>query len=318
MNVTENGVPRSVALMGIGKIARDQHIPSIANSPDWVLAATVSSRSGVDGVENYKDIESLLAARPDIEVISLCMPPQPRFTSALKAIAAGRHVMLEKPPGATTAECLALEAAAREKGVSLFATWHSREAATVEIAADWLRGKQLKRLTITWREDVRRWHPGQAWIWQAGGLGVFDPGINALSIMTRILAEAVHVAKADLYFPENCETPIAADLTFAHPGGADVTANFDFRQTGHQTWNIEAETTDGTLLLSEGGGELSLGGAPMQRGRASSLNDEYPRLYARMAELIRSKGIDMDIRPLVHVADAFLLGRRIAVEPFVE
>ena len=35
-----------------------------------------------------------------------------------------------------------------------------------------------------------RWHPGQEWIWQAGGFGVFDPGINALSIVTRILPRA--------------------------------------------------------------------------------------------------------------------------------
>jgi D-galactose 1-dehydrogenase len=42
-------------------------------------------------------------------------------------------------------------------------------------------------VNVIWREDVRVWHPGQDWIWQPGGLGVFDPGINALSIITHIL-----------------------------------------------------------------------------------------------------------------------------------
>ena len=38
-----------IALVGIGKIAVDQHVPAIAGSPDWELAATVS-RHGQWGV----------------------------------------------------------------------------------------------------------------------------------------------------------------------------------------------------------------------------------------------------------------------------
>ena len=99
-----------VALAGIGKIARDQHIPAITASPDWELAAAVSRHATVDGVEAYEDFGAMLEARPDIGVVSLCMPPVPRFDYARAAIAAGRHVMLEKPPGATLSECHALEA----------------------------------------------------------------------------------------------------------------------------------------------------------------------------------------------------------------
>ena len=164
-----------IALAGIGKIARDQHIPALAASDDWELAATVSRHATVEGVQSYDDFSAMLAARPDIEVVSLCMPPVPRFDYARAAIAAGRHVMLEKPPGATLSECHALEAMARKAGVSIYATWHSREAAMVATAKAWLAGKRLESLVVTWKEDVRKWHPGQTWIWQAGGLGVFDP-----------------------------------------------------------------------------------------------------------------------------------------------
>jgi len=95
-----------IALVGIGKIARDQHIPAIADHPRFRLAATVSGSGGIEGVENYETIDALLAQCPDIKVVSLCMPPVPRFAAARAAIAAGRHVMLEKPPGATVAEVL--------------------------------------------------------------------------------------------------------------------------------------------------------------------------------------------------------------------
>src|SRR3546814_14231220 len=91
--------------------------------------------------------------------------------------------MLEKPPAATTTEISALADHARARGVTLFATWHSREAAGVAGARDWLSDKRIRAAHIRWKEDIRRWHPGQEWILDAGGFGVFDPGINALSIL---------------------------------------------------------------------------------------------------------------------------------------
>jgi len=90
------GGAMKLALVGIGKIARDQHVPSIAASPDWDLAATVSRQGTVEGVEAFSDFKTMLAARPDIGVISLCLPPVPRFDYAQAALLAGRHVMLEK------------------------------------------------------------------------------------------------------------------------------------------------------------------------------------------------------------------------------
>ncbi|MBU4529522.1 MAG: Gfo/Idh/MocA family oxidoreductase [Alphaproteobacteria bacterium] len=307
-----------VALAGIGKIARDQHIPAITASPDWELAATVSRHATVDGVESHDDFGAMLEARPDIGVVSLCMPPVPRFDYARAAIAAGRHVMLEKPPGATVSECHALEAMARAAGVSIYATWHSREAAMVATAKAWLEGKRLESLIVTWKEDVRKWHPGQTWIWQAGGLGVFDPGINALSIVTEILADPIHLTASELFIPENCETPIAATLAFAHPHGAQVSAEFDFRKEGDQFWNIAIRTDQGSLVLSEGGATLEIDGVSQTDAAGDALKGEYPRLYARMANLVRAGGVDMDLAPMAHVADAFLLGKRITVEPFVE
>ena len=76
--------PRSsamkIALVGIGKIARDQHVPALAASHDWSLAATVSRQGSVDGVQAFDDFGSMLEARPDISTVSLCLPPVPRFS----------------------------------------------------------------------------------------------------------------------------------------------------------------------------------------------------------------------------------------------
>lgn len=298
----------NICLVGIGKIARDQHVPSIAASDDWTLAATVSRAGTVDGVPAYTEFDAMLAERTDIPVISLCLPPVPRFDYAAKAIAAGRHVMLEKPPGATLAEVHALQAMAVEAGVTLFATWHSRAAKAVQPAKAWLADKTVTKAHITWKEDVRKWHPGQDWVFDPGGMGVFDPGINALSIITEILPFDMHLKGADLQFPANRDTPIAADLTFSD----DVSATFDWRQTGPQTWDIAVETTDGSLVLHDGGTRLLIDGVDQDTGDIG----EYPALYAQMAGLVDAGAMDVDLRPLVHVADAFTLGKRLTVDPF--
>lgn len=299
---------QKIALVGIGKIARDQHVPALANSPDWELAATVSRAGSVHGIESYTDFAEMLAARPDIGMVSLALPPMPRFAYAEAALKAGRHVMLEKPPGATLAEVHALTALAASRGLSLYATWHSRMAHGVAPAKAWLADKTVTRAHITWREDVRKWHPGQDWVFEPGGMGVFDPGVNALSILTEILPAPVHLTGATLTFPANRQTPIAAALTFS--GG--VTADFDWRQEGPQTWDIAVETTAGTLTLRMGGSQLTTSDGLTAQGP----DHEYPRLYAQMAALVRDRKSDVDLAPMTHVADALTLGRRDVTEAF--
>lgn len=298
----------NICLVGIGKIAIDQHVPAIAGSDAWHLAATVSRSGTVEGVHGYTDLDRMLSDRPDISVISLCLPPVPRFDYAAKAIAAGRHVMLEKPPGATLAEIHALHAMAQKAGVTLFATWHSRAAKAVQPAKEWLSDKTVLRAHITWKEDVRKWHPGQEWVFEPGGMGVFDPGINALSIITEILPFEMRLKEATLTYPENRDTPIAADLTWSD----NVTAEFDWRQTGPQSWNIVVETDAGTLEVKDGGTRMMVDGTEVETGALG----EYPALYAHMRSLVESGASDVDLRPMVHVADAFTLGKRLTTDPF--
>lgn len=301
-----------LALAGVGKIARDQHIPSVAAGSDFELKAAISRHGKIEGIENFEDFDAFLSKRPGIRAVSLCTPPEVRFDMARKAIATGHDVLMEKPPATTLGEAEALADLAREAGVTLFATWHSRFALGVAPAKAWLADKAIRSISIVWKEDVRRWHPGQAWIWEPGGFGVFDPGINALSILTEIVPGRVLVEKASLSFPANRKQPIAADIAMRTLSDAPVSAVFDWRQEGPQTWDITVETDQGTLRLSKGGAELFIDGIENTAGP----DREYAGIYERFAALIRARQSDVDFQPLRLVADAFLCAERLEVEAF--
>jgi predicted dehydrogenase len=302
------------AIVGLGKIARDQHLPSIAASDAFELIAVASPHSTLEGVPCFQNIEALLKAVPDVAAVALCTTPQVRYEAARRALEQGCHVLLEKPPGATISEVHALVELAQQRRVSLFASWHSRFAPAVEPARAWLATRRISGVSVVWKEDVRVWHPGQHWIWKGGGLGVFDPGINALSILTRIIPSRLLLLEAELSYPSNCETPIAARLLLADSRRTPIRAELDFRQTGPQSWDIEIETSDGLLSLSMGGSVMRVNGELVK----TPDSQEYPRLYAHFATLVRDRSIDVDLAPFELVADALMCGRHLTLDPFEE
>jgi predicted dehydrogenase len=303
-----------IGLVGLGKIARDQHLPAIAATADAELVAVASRNASAEGFAHYPDIDAMLAGEPGLDAVVLCQPPQVRFDSARRALEAGKHVVLEKPPGATVREVEALAAIAENRGVTLFASWHSRYGAGVATARDWLRGRTLRGVTITWKEDVRHWHPGQAWIWQPGGFGVFDPGINALSILTEIVREPILVTDAELEVPTNRQAPIAASLRMRTVAGMPIEAKFDWRQTGPQSWDISVLTEGASMMLSHGGNRFSIDGIPQPLEEES----EYSSMYRHFVALVRSRRSDVDTAPLQLVADAFLCGRHCPTDAFAD
>lgn len=306
--------PIPIGIVGCGKIARDQHLPAIAASEAFEAVAVADPAIKHERLPSYTGLPHLIAAHPDISAVALCMPPRFRAAAAREAIAAGLHVLLEKPPCATVAEAEELARLAQAAGATLFTAWHSQEAAAVRAVRDLLAERSISSVRITWKEDVRVWHPGQEWIWEPGGFGVFDPGINALSILTALLPGEVQLRSAELEIPANCATPIAARLELDADGGIPITAEFDFRQTGPQSWDIDIETTGGTLRLTHGGNRLEVNGTV----RPLSAEAEYAALYDRFATLIQTDKSDVDLAPLRLVEDALARGRPIGVEPFEE
>jgi predicted dehydrogenase len=304
--------PIRIAIIGFGKIAADQHVPAIAGNPRLELVAT-SSRSGQGVGTLFTDWRELIRSVADLDAVAITTPPEPRHEIARECLLAGLHCLLEKPPAATLSEIHELACLADAEQRTLYASWHARHHPAVDAAARALAGKRIASMHIRWHEDVRKWHPGQRWIWEPGGFGVFDPGINALSIATRIIPGSLFVRQAELDIPANAQTPIAARVTFGSPeADGAIDADFDWRRSEGEEWTIAIRTADGVdLRLEDGGAWLTID------GQAQTFDDpgEYPDIYRQFVERIDERRSDVDVAPFRLVADALMLGRRSEVEP---
>jgi D-galactose 1-dehydrogenase len=302
---------RRIGLIGLGKIARDRHIPTIAAHAAFELVAVADPHGDLSqyGVAAFASHADMLSAVPDLDSVAICTPPGVRFRIALDAIAAGKDVLLEKPPAATIAELSLLRSAAERAGRVVFAAWHSQHNEAVTTARSMLATETVAKVTVIWKEDIEQYHPGQAWLWRAGGFGVFDPGVNALSILSRILPQNPQVRGAELFIEDGAETPIAAHLDLgieALPGSCG-TAEFDGRGKGEALREITVTTSTGTVLrLANSGSRLLVDDRVVVDGERA----EYRRLYDHFAGLLDARTTEIDPVPLGLVNDALATGQR--------
>lgn len=301
---------RRIAVIGVGKIAQDQHLPVIDASDDFELAATVSTRGlGHNGLPVFKTPGELYAAMPDVSLVSVCTPPGIRHQYVREALDAGKDVMMEKPPTTTISELDDLIAHARRLDRVLFQTWHSQYNGAVDRTRTILAEQGVTAARIDWRESVRKWHPGQDWVWEPGGFGVCDPGINAFSIFTKVMPFPVFVERSRLTFPANRQTPVDADIVFksGQPHRPSFSAGFNWLEESGEIWTIRFQTGTGDeVKLENGGRKLSVNGAVvLEHGDA-----EYAGIYDRFADLLDRHESDVDAAPLRLMSDVFLMAAR--------
>ena len=176
-----------------------------------------------------------------------------------------------------------------------------------------LAGKRIKSLAIHWHEDVHKWHPGQQWIWEPGGFGVFDPGINAFSIATKIFPGGLFVNPRTSASRRMRKRRSPRMSTFSSPeADGPLTASLDWRRSEGEEWTIEVATVDGTQVRLEDGGSKLLLDGELQEDDGPG---EYPDIYRTFVDLIDERRSLVDVAPLRLVADCLLLGRRTIVDP---
>ena len=113
-------------------------------SIDQRFAGTDNGSGQIDRMPTeYADIAQAL---PDVDALVIATPPSTHAALGLQAIAAGKHVLIEKPMATTAAEALTLVEAADAGGVVLMAGHTFEHNAAVHKLRDVVRRRELGQL----------------------------------------------------------------------------------------------------------------------------------------------------------------------------
>ena len=221
--------PLRVGLIGAGPWARRVHAPGLADHPGIRLTSVWSRRADAardlahaHGAQPAADLGELIG---NVDAVSFAVPPSVQAELAGQAVAARRHVILEKPLASTVDEAERLAGAIADAGVVGLVVLTRRFAPET---ASWL--DEVDRVG-GWSGGSARWlsgallgdtYGGSAWRQAEGALADIGPHVldlldAALGPITEVLA-ASHRPEHDLWH-----------VLLGHADGATSTAALALR-----------------------------------------------------------------------------------------
>jgi predicted dehydrogenase len=165
-----------IGIIGAGAIA-SVHIDSYKHFPGHAKVSAVCDtfRQKADGLiaekaldaTGYDDYEKLLAD-PDIDAVSICLPPNMHCSVAVRALKMGKHVLVEKPMASSLEECDRMIEASRASGKILSVVSQNRFKTPVARVKNMLDNGDLGRVVYANFESL--WWRGQIYydLWWRG------------------------------------------------------------------------------------------------------------------------------------------------------
>lgn len=210
------------------------HARVYAESPHGELAAvcdTDGSRASVlasrFGVDAYTDLGAMLA-RDDIDAVSIVTPDFAHTELALAAIAAGKHVLVEKPLATTSADCRRVIDAAKAARVKLMVDFHNRWSppfCTAKASID--QGEIGSVRLVTYRLNDTIFVPTKMLSWAGKSTVAWFIGSHSLDTVTWLIGDRVKhvyaVAKSVVLKEKGVDTPDFYAVTLEFENGAVAT-----------------------------------------------------------------------------------------------
>lgn len=154
-----------IGIIGFGLAGRVFHAPLISSVPGLELAAVVERSSGLaaaryPGITTYRSLDAMLAD-PSLALLVVATPSGTHFDVARQVIAAGKHLIVDKPLAARSAEIAELIRLARERNVLLIPFHNRRWDGDFLTVKNLLAENAVGRL-VHFESRMDRWSPGAA------------------------------------------------------------------------------------------------------------------------------------------------------------
>ncbi|MER5530582.1 Gfo/Idh/MocA family oxidoreductase [Streptomyces sp. NPDC002677] len=212
-----------IGLLGTGPWARAAYAPALAEHRSldftgvWGRRPEAAAALAEEyGVRAYDDVDALFA---DVDAVAVALPPAVQAELAVRAAAAGRHLLLDKPLALGVAEGRAVVEAAERAGVASVVFFTTRFQSEPEA---WI-GDQAG--TAGWFTARAQWlgsvftdeSPFAASPWRREKGALWDVGPHALSVLLPVLGDVRRVAAA-VHGPAD-----TVHLVLDHAAGASST-----------------------------------------------------------------------------------------------
>jgi predicted dehydrogenase len=224
------------AVVGLGSISEISVLPAFGNCTKSRLVALVShdhkradqlgAKFGVANCYSYANYDQCLT-NPEVEAVFIASVNSQHAEQTIRAAAAGKHVLCEKPMATSVEDCRSMVEACKANRVLLMIAYRKYfepgSVALKQLASSGRLGR-LKHMFSTYTEVV---DPGKAQAWQlnprlAGGGSLMDLGIYCVNTMRWVagstpLEASAHAWTEDPKRFSEVEDNIAFRLT--HPDG---------------------------------------------------------------------------------------------------
>src|SRR5690348_4807304 len=148
--MSKNGDPVRIGILGAARVAEYAMIAPAHGEPSAQLLSIAArdparARTYADkhDIARVHQSYTALMTDPEIELVYIATPPSLHAALALEALAAGKHVLVEKPFSMTRAEAAKVADVARTKGLFVAEAMHSRHHRLFDRLGDILRSGTL-------------------------------------------------------------------------------------------------------------------------------------------------------------------------------
>lgn len=292
-------------LVGAGDIAHKRVAPALAAAPASALVGICDPRQEAarelaaqhSATEIYADLAEALE-RTQADAVYLATPVHLHAAHCIQALQAGKHVLVEKPLGLSTAECNLVLAASAASGKTAGCAYFRRLSPRYQYARDMLARGEFGRLVLirlvyhSWfspaPDDPKYWRVVRA---RSGGGPLSDMGSHMFDVLIGLCGLPARVYARCDNLVQHWDVEDTASVLMTLPGGAHVTASFSWSS---KTWRHEFEMV---------GSEAKLNWLPYDSGPVS-------KTTGRQTEQLEQPSVENVHLPLVEdFVQAILSGR---------
>ena len=232
-----------IGIIGCGGIVNYAHLPAYRQAGFKVLACYDQNRDAAEQTATEHSIPHIatsiddLLADPKIAIVDIAVTPWAQPAIASEAIAAGKHLLCQKPLAARYGDAVRVVESARERGVKLAVNQQMRWDAGIAVAKQLIVQGALgtpadARIEVSIRTPWHMW----PWIARSKRLEIMYHSIHYLDAMRFLFGDPERVTSLHGRWPGQPEAGETRTLTvLQYPDDLRVTADVN-----HHNWSDDA------------------------------------------------------------------------------